>query len=165
MNIEWIVALFNLADQAKNVSEYKVANLCFALIFDAILDCRDDHALVIEWESDDYTETYYDIAVVRLEKKNLSLCIPGPLLNKEAALIAIKLAASKKRLIDRIDHKRKSSPPSDGSSKECWQKLSELTSRQNAVWAAFRVLDVPDPEAESKDRELTKAVIEENLPA
>lgn len=75
---EAISNLLGAGDTAKYLGDYVTANLCFALVLQALSEVGSTHyALVLE----DAGMAYYDLLGVRDRESDAYLCIPWPLLN------------------------------------------------------------------------------------
>lgn len=95
--IRAIHTLIGLANQAKDLGDYNLANLTFGL---AISYLEDDEMDLIYEDAGDSLSAYYDIVSIILNGR--SLCIPAPLLNKDTLAECLKKA----KRIERLEHNR-----------------------------------------------------------
>lgn len=115
MKIESIEKIFAIADAAKDVGEYELANDCFAVISDSVLspEWRESGIFTrfyYEYSEDDIVvslyspmrEGYYDLIAVRVERDYL--CIPYPLLSAE--FVNKVLRENLISFIPRLEHRR-----------------------------------------------------------
>lgn len=98
--IRALYTLFGLANKAKDLQDYRLANLTFAL---AIAHLENDECKIIyENDTGSPLSVYYDVITIYLNGRGLS--IPAPLLNKDTLAECLKLTDSK---IERLEHNRR----------------------------------------------------------
>ena len=139
--IRALYSLFKLADRAKNLCEYRLANLTFGL---AVVFLED---FEIKYEdAGSPLSAYYDIVSISLNGR--SLCIPAPLLDKDTLVECLK----KGKIVERLEHNRQHREMVEGRDRKT--AVSIITSRffkilktyfdinniESALWA----LDMPD---------------------
>lgn len=93
--VKALYALIKLANKAKDLQDYNLANLTFGL---AISYLEDDEMDLIYEDAGDSLSAYYDLVSIILNDR--SLCIPAPLLNKDTLAECLKKA----KRIDRLEH-------------------------------------------------------------
>ncbi len=132
MTTAQIESMMGIADNAKAIGYYPIANAITAVLLDECLGSRrypqeDDPSppITIEWETQDEDgwyphEVYYDLVVLRHGDK--SLCIPVPLLNSFVAITALKAATRR----DRAEHRREVEEPREGEVAGLWVGLGEI---------------------------------------
>ncbi|GAA6622756.1 hypothetical protein [Scytonema sp. NUACC26] len=104
--VEKISAFINLGNRAKDIKWYALSNACFVQILSLLSDVTDEinDTVFLTVESQewgyDHNQAYYDLALVATRDE--SLCIPVPLLSKNAAFSFMKVAT----LVYREEHKR-----------------------------------------------------------
>jgi len=136
---------FQLADKAKNIGEYQIANLIFVFLLDLWLqgtnneengspELRDiqgwDGSLRASLETQDplggcVSEVYYDLLVLELGDDTVgehSINIPIPLLTAGAAFTALKSA----EIVDRREHNREVRDPSEEESYDLFRAFYDL---------------------------------------
>jgi hypothetical protein len=118
-----LYSLIGLADKAKNLQDYKLANLTFGLCI-SILD--DGEFKIIYENADNLMSAYYDVVTVYLGDRGLS--IPAPLLRKDTLVECLK----KGRIIERLEHNRQYRQFKDWNE---WRKAY-----QNIVSRFFKIL-------------------------
>ena len=98
--------LLEVAFAAKGVGHYDVANAAFAMLLDVVLgESFEVKRLTLEWETQDWEgrligEVYYDLLIIVDSATNCRLSIPVPLLNKFAAVSALKAST----VVERDSH-------------------------------------------------------------
>ena len=113
----------NLANDAKNIKEYTVANIIFALLTNSRESSYFKGLLSIEYETDG-GDTYYDLFVLRLKRSKLSICIPVPLMRVMPACALLQKA----KIVYRREHNREvieDATISDNN--QLWIRLTELS--------------------------------------
>lgn len=154
------INLTKLANQAKSVGEYRIANWIFAYLLEEYFRLPEDEKngtedgpppLWLEWEtSDEYgeypPEVYYDLLVIvcpeSFENGYLlhHLNIPVPLLNHFSALTALKCAA----VVDREEHGREIREPSETEIADLWSRLFEMVDHSTLASVASSNLDLEE---------------------
>jgi hypothetical protein len=164
--IKALYSLIGLADRAKDLQDYRLANLTFAL---AIAHLENDECELVYEDAGSPLSVYYDVITVYLNGRGLS--IPAPLLNKDTLAECLKLTDSK---IERLEHNRQHRVFEDPADFE--KRFSIITSRffkifkayfdvydlESALWA----LDLPKGQREAFERwcnSLCQSVAELNL--
>lgn len=139
-----LVGLVDLANRAKDVSQYALANAIMAFLIELFLGMADVRRLTrVLWETEDGggaidNEAYYDLIVVQVMRGGPSLCIPLPLVSRAAIERLAKVA----RICDRKEHNRRTREVEAGEVTTLWlefeQRLAILgvTSRKAIVTMA-----------------------------
>lgn len=121
--------LFHLADKAKNVGAYLIANVCFDLLLQAS-QVDDNLSLEYETEYDEVQEyTYYDLLVVRHNPDKYAYpehtcyqCIPVPLATDTAVLEVLHRG----EVVPKRDHCRDVREPIAHELNELYRELFKL---------------------------------------
>jgi|GEM_PF-4224390 len=115
-SISRIKELFLEADQAKDSNDYDTANMIFAYLYKVWSNTEEvikwggrdgDRGLVnpikVEYETNN-DDPYYDLPVLTMSDngRQLRLCIPNPLLTKNAISTILRSA----KIVDRLEHNR-----------------------------------------------------------
>jgi hypothetical protein len=142
-------ALLQLADRAKNGWDYPLANAIFAILLDKYYASQlpreeDGGDWWLEWETQDIEgkcpgEVYYDLAVICCHGSDgiVSLCIPVPLLARDAAILVLKSA----RRVDRREHHRALGSENPDESKKLWEEFAAAASQDEAMDAVSHFLE------------------------
>lgn len=145
-----LYTLIGLANKAKDLQEYKLANLTFGLAISFLEN--EEFGLVYE-DAGDSLSAYYDI--VSISSADRSLCIPAPLLNKDVLAECLKKADR----VERLEHNRqfKDIDPADKV-----LQYSKIASRYlrilkayfyvNTIETALWVIDMPDKQKKAFDQ-------------
>ena len=120
--------LFQLANQAKQIKAYEVANLVFAFLLKKQFIHEANFRFRIETQDecgDEPHQSYYDLLWIMGENPGMQICIPIPLINK---LILGSLLKWKIRTMDPIFHERNTSSEFTEEEQEAlYEKFRELT--------------------------------------
>ena len=137
MKVKKYDELIVLANRAKNVRLYDMANIIFAILLSAAFrQSQHETELWLEWETQDEEgcgpeEVYYDLLDVccwDIHQARRSLCIPVPLLRNFSALAALKRAT----IVPREEHGRVTSEASEEQIAELWVELGQLVTANQA---------------------------------
>ena len=163
IKVKALYTLIGLANKAKNLHEYCLANLTFGILL-ANGVCRDKELRLTYEDADNELSAYYDIVSIKMSKffnsTNTSadgrcLCIPAPLLTKDALAECLKWSDSR---IDRVEHNRQFKDPVDWRS-----SFNVIASRYLKILRAYfdvettienarEVLDIPDDQKGAFDQ-------------
>jgi len=139
--------LFNLADAAKDVSQYGIANVVFAvLVREALrgnlhLDWEVEVETEYDYERGEYNPRlfkakdggYWDLFVVKGNATKWYLNIPLPIVREEAFPTLYQPAHE--RLVERGEHGRRGRLPYKNEIAELWNQLQELIPQRDIDWA------------------------------
>jgi hypothetical protein len=115
--VKALYSLIGLANKAKDLREYRLANLTFGLAI-SLLE-NDEFELVYE-DAGSPLSAYYDVVTIYLHGRGLS--IPAPLLNKDTLAECLK----KGKIVDLLEHNRQFK---DIDSVEVEKSFSRIVSR------------------------------------
>ena len=133
--IKALYTLFKLADKAKDLYEYRLANLTFglAVVFLENFEIKYENA-------GDPLSAYYDVVSICLADRVLS--IPVPLLNKDTLAECLKICVTKGKLIERLEHNRQFKNPSEKSYQiivsrffKILKTYFDINNIESALWA------------------------------
>jgi len=139
--------LFNLADAAKEVGQYGLSSISFAiLVREALrgnphLDWEVEVETEYDYERREYNPRvfrakdngYWDLFVVKNDGEGWYLTIPLPIVREKAFPKLYQPAPE--RLVERGEHGRRGRSPYDDEVKELWDELQELVSQHDIDWA------------------------------
>lgn len=156
------VELIKLANRAKTVNEYDLANAIFSVLLDKFFGLSEEEREAtdvppvawLSWEEtqgDGLTEVYYDLLVIEAAEfseesdgyKLHALNIPVPMVNFYAAITAMKAA----RITERAEHGRENQEPEDGEIENLWQSFFSIVDKSIVENAMNEVLDSDECEA------------------
>lgn len=157
------VELIKLANRAKTVNEYDLANAAFSVLLDKYFGLPEEDREATDvppvawltWETQDEmgdwpAEVYYDLLVIEAAEyfeesggyKIHALNIPVPMLNFYSAITAMKAAS----ITERSEHGRKNQEPEDGEIENLWQSFFSIVDNSIVEDAMNEVLDVDECE-------------------
>lgn len=164
--------LVKLANRAKTINEYDLANAAFAVLLDKYLSLPEDDRGVQDlsevfyappvawllWETRDDLgrfpgEAFYDLLVVETASEDSgrwylhSLNIPVPMLNSYVAITAMKAAS---RFTERVEHNREHARPDPDEVEALWESFFSIVDLSTIKDAMNKVLDSYECEALSE---------------
>ena len=171
MDREKLVQLIFLANRAKNIKIYTLANAIMALLLHAFLNgeaVRDfSH---IEWETQDQegfwgnNEVYYDLIVIEvddLDGESRGLCIPLPMISLASFFRLAKVA----RVVTRKEHCRQTRPAEEAEATGLWQEFWALVTPIDKEFVETKVREHLNFEDEQSDAwECLGAITGEDTP-
>lgn len=152
--------LFTLANEAKDVREYALANTIFAFLISESTQLEGswmtfEDPFRLQWETADEegrtpSEVYYDL--VGLEFGEHYLCLPAPLLKRDVAISVLKRA----EIVERDRHERSTRKIVEGELELLWKEFEDLLRLQLLIAPiAVRSFLENSEEVEARLREMT----------
>jgi hypothetical protein len=155
-----LYTLIGLANKAKDIREYRLANLTFGLIISSL---ENDEIKIIYENAGSPLSAYYDVVSICLADRILS--IPAPLLGKDTLAECLKHST----IVELLEHNRQFKDSSEKSLSRIVSRYSRIIREyfnvetiETALWA----LDLPKGQREAFERwcnSLCQSVAELNL--